>query len=223
MPDDRADERFDDLVDLEHVEALLRELGPDDLEPTDPPPSVWAGIQRELAGAPAGADGATPAPAADVVPLASRRRPAPTYLAAAAAVVLLVVGAVAVLARGDGDTIVATAQLAFDPAEFDPLGAEATATAHLVAVDDGYAIELDDASFPQIDGDDLELWLIEADDRGEIVEVVAIAVLDGSDRYAVPEGLDVSTHTIVDISIEPRDGDEAHSGRSILRGQLPSA
>jgi hypothetical protein len=38
--------------------------------------------------------------------------------------------------------------------------------------------------------------------------------------YAVPADLDPDTYSVVDISIEPRDGDDAHSGRSILRGQL---
>ena len=37
---------------------------------------------------------------------------------------------------------------------------------------------------------------------------------------AVPAELDPDVYSIVDISIEPRDGDEQHSGRSILRGAL---
>jgi hypothetical protein len=36
----------------------------------------------------------------------------------------------------------------------------------------------------------------------------------------VPAGLDPSSHYVVDISIEPRDGIAAHSGQSILRGAL---
>jgi hypothetical protein len=38
--------------------------------------------------------------------------------------------------------------------------------------------------------------------------------------FVVPADLDPDTYTVVDISIEPRDGDEAHSGRSVLRGEL---
>ena len=40
---------------------------------------------------------------------------------------------------------------------------------------------------------------------------------------AVPAELDPDVYSIVDISIEPRDGDAAHSGRSILRGTLADA
>ena len=36
----------------------------------------------------------------------------------------------------------------------------------------------------------------------------------------VPAGYDPSAYFVVDISIEPRDGDAGHSGRSILRGPL---
>jgi len=35
--------------------------------------------------------------------------------------------------------------------------------------------------------------------------------------------LDPDVYSIVDIGIEPRDGDVAHSGRSILRGTLTDA
>ena len=39
----------------------------------------------------------------------------------------------------------------------------------------------------------------------------------------VPAGYDPDAYYVVDISIEPRDGDTAHSGRTILRGPLQQA
>lgn len=237
MPDDRTDIDHTGDIDPE-IEALLAELGPDDLEPVAPPASIWAAIERELADDPVGPvttdthddapggnrlAGTVVAGEAAVVPFRSRRRSMPMYLAAAAAVVLVVVGVVAVIGGGSDPTLVAATRLDHDPAAFDPLGADATATARLVERGGIYEIELDDTSFPDVDTADLELWLIEADADGTIVDVAPVALLDGSDRYAVPSTIDVSTHTIVDISIEPRDGDETHSGRSILRGVLPSA
>ena len=51
----------------------------------------------------------------------------------------------------------------------------------------------------------------------------AVAFLDGPGTYEVPPGLDIDTHRVLDISVEPRDGDESHSGRSILRGTLTDA
>lgn len=210
MPDDRT---FD--IDPE-IEALLAELDADDLAEIAPPADVWAGIERQLEDQPA-----------PVVALDRRRSPrfsAPTLLGIAAALVLIVVGATVVINRSSDDTVVATADLVHDADAFDPLGAGATATARLVERDDGFAIELADTDLPNVDEDaDLELWLIEADEDGTIVDVAPVSLVSGAGSFEVPPTLDVSTHRIVDISIEPRDGDDAHSGRSILRGTLTEA
>jgi hypothetical protein len=46
-------------------------------------------------------------------------------------------------------------------------------------------------------------------------------VLHGtSGRFPVPAGVDVHRFRFVDVSDEPRDGDTAHSGDSIVRGAL---
>jgi anti-sigma-K factor RskA len=96
----------------------------------------------------------------------------------------------------------------------------------LVRQGDHYEIRLTDTELPALADDDLELWLIEPDAAGAPLDVAPVAVVDraGSGSYRVPSNLDPASHYIVDISIEPRDGDAAHSGRSILRGALqPSA
>ena len=40
--------------------------------------------------------------------------------------------------------------------------------------------------------------------------------------FPIPDGVDLSEYDLVDISFEPIDGDPAHSGDSIVRGQLKS-
>jgi len=52
-----------------------------------------------------------------------------------------------------------------------------------------------------------------------------VAVIKGSRpvSYKIPDGLDPGSHYLVDISIEPRDGNAAHSGLPILRGPLEPA
>lgn len=202
-PDDRVDD----------VEALLRELDGDDFELVAPPRSVWSGIEAELAGERVGVTSAAPTPRSG------------RFLAAAAAVVALVAGAVVVatVTRGDDDAVVAAAQLTFDPESFDPAGADASAKAELIQRDGRYEIRLDEAALPQPGADeDLELWLIAVDDDGVPLDVQPVALVDSDDpgTYVVPANLDPDTHSIVDISIEPRDGVETHSGRSILRGAL---
>lgn len=205
MPDEQ-------IYDIDpEIEALLAELDATDLEPVAPPGDVWAGIERQLADQPA-----------PVVDLARRRAArAPWLLGVAAALVFVVVGVAVVMNRSTEATVLATADLTYDPEAFDPLGADAAATARLVERDGTFEIVLDETSFPAVNEDaDFELWLIEADEDGNVVDVAPVSLVDGAGSYTVPSSLDVSTHRIVDISVEPRDGDEAHSGRSILRGSL---
>jgi hypothetical protein len=225
-----------DEHDLLEVELLLRSLTADDLAaPAAPPAGLWASIQGELAAsgdltsAAATAPDAATAPVGPVVSLAEHRarRAGPyRWLAAAAAVVLVTAGVAVVATRGgDSADVVATAQLTWDgPGGFDPLGESATARAELVERDGAYEIVLTDTSLPadvQEDAD-LELWLISLDSNGAPADVQPVSLVDPAapGTYAVPADLDPDTYTVVDISIEPRDGDEAHSGRSILRGQL---
>ena len=62
-----------------------------------------------------------------------------------------------------------------------------------------------------------EAWLINA--AGE--QLVSLGVVDGSSgRFVIPAGLDLADYRLVDVSEEPFDGDPAHSGDSIVRGQL---
>jgi hypothetical protein len=51
-----------------------------------------------------------------------------------------------------------------------------------------------------------------------------VVVLDdsGLGRLTVPEGVRPGDYPEVDVSLEPDDGDPAHSGDSVLRGELPA-
>ncbi len=198
--------------ELARVVATLRDVEPADLDLTAPPASVWDGIVEAVRG---------DAAAAPVVDLSSRRRRAAGALLAAAAVVVLVVaGAAVLLSSGDGD-VIARAELAHDAATFDELGREATARVELVG---GATIRLADAALPTELGEaDLELWLIEADEDGQVVDLVSLGIVGEGTEFTVPAGYDPSVYSVVDISVEPRDGEAAHSGRSILRGPLVEA
>jgi anti-sigma-K factor RskA len=70
-------------------------------------------------------------------------------------------------------------------------------------------------------GDYLELWLL---DRGQ-TRMYPLGVLpsDGVGTYPVPPflGDSLDGFTIVDVSLEPDDGDPAHSSDSVVRGTLP--
>jgi anti-sigma-K factor RskA len=216
-PDVGADEYGD-------IEAFLRELEAGDLEFERPPDSVWAGIAGQLDLRPPDAP-SPPATADGATVVAGRfgrgRRWAAPLLAVAAAAMLIVAGVA--LTRSDSPTTIAHAELAFLPG-FDEAGGSAAASADLVDDDGDEVIRIDDEALPfDLDEDaSLELWLIEPDADGNVVDLVSLGDIepDGARRFEIPAGYDPTVFSVVDISIEPHDGDAAHSGRSILRGAL---
>jgi hypothetical protein len=62
-----------------------------------------------------------------------------------------------------------------------------------------------------------EVWLIDPD---TFAMVGLGALTDESGRFPVPEGLDLSEYRVVDVSLEPFDGDPVHSRDSVVRGEL---
>lgn len=219
--------------DVRRIEELLGELGPEDLVFDHPPEDVWDGIVTELAapqpatGPDTGSEPEADGPRlAEVVSLDSRRRFTPArWVGAAAAVVVVVAGVVAISVRGGNSRdVVANAELAFDAATFDELGADAEARVSLVEEGGTFRIEIDEADLPTPTEEpaDLELWLIEPDAEGNVADLVSLGVLDPDDptSFQVPADYDPDVYFVVDISVEPRDGDATHSGRSILRGPL---
>ncbi len=208
--------------ELAAIEAALRGLSPADIEERVPPPELWAEIESSLN---AVASAAPIVLGTNVVPLHKPARSPAAVFAVAAAVVAVVGGGVALIASrsGSNDTVRAVATLAFDEG-FDPLGVEASASVELVEVDDHFELRVAEADLPVnlAEAADLELWLIALDASGTPIDVAPVALVDAETpgSYRIPATIDPAVNTIVDISIEPRDGDKQHSGRSILRGPL---
>ncbi|WP_461171057.1 anti-sigma factor [Arthrobacter sp. Z1-15] len=199
-----------------------------------PAPSVWAGIHRELnlgddvrqdpltAGAPATPAAATSSAAdkhaasgASVVSLAAaRRRRTRTWLAAAAAAVVVAGagtwGALRAVDPVPGPELVASAELA-------PLASYSdTGNAVIDQLPDG-SRELVVRSSSDAAQGFREVWLLAPD----AASMVSLGTMEGTEaRFELPADLDLSRYPVVDISDEPYDGDPAHSGDSILRGQL---
>ena len=95
----------------------------------------------------------------------------------------------------------------------------ASGRAEVVVREDGsraLQVELD---APALDGEYYELWLIEP----QVVDMVPLGVLrPGSQTFELPSGLALGDFPIVDVSVEPLDGDPTHSGISVARGELES-
>ena len=203
-----------------------------------PPPRVWDGIASQLGIAhdirpetagertdatAGGVQAATPAAGAQdqgraPVQLAERRSRRrlliPGVVAAAAAVLVIAIGIPALQSalRPPEPTVLAEATLEAFPDWPDARGA-----AVLEELPDGtrqVEVRLDAA----VDDDGFrEVWLI----RNDASDLVSLGVLEGAaGTFAVPAGVDINEFSLVDVSEEPRDGDPAHSGDSIVRGPL---
>ncbi|WP_400993502.1 anti-sigma factor domain-containing protein [Agromyces sp. GXQ0307] len=145
-------------------------------------------------------------------------------IAAAAAVIGLVAGVgigVAITGVGrdgvapDASTVLATAELDAFPGWDDAVGT--AVVEEDVAGDRTIVVDLA-TEVPA--GEVREVWLIRADASG----LVSLGLMDGdSARLAVPAGIDLAEYPLVDVSAEPVDGDPAHSGDSIVRGELSAA
>ena len=201
-----------DLVAMRHA-AVVGRAAVDDGGLESPPDRVWHRIADELALADSpGASEPGAARARD--PRRTRRRGVWILAASVAFVVALGAGVWAVT-NAVRPTAVAAASLTAFPGH---PGAEGTAT---VEEDrDGtvrLTVELDAAA----SGDGYrEVWLI----RSDALALVSLGILDGErGTFVVPEGIDLAEYSLVDISVEPLDGDPLHSGDSIVRGELEAA
>lgn len=75
---------------------------------------------------------------------------------------------------------------------------------------------------PLEDGATYDLWLLDLE-GGEVEDLRWIGFADADGTFTIPEDVDLSEFSTVDISIEPDDGDPDHSGDSVLRGGLGEA
>ena len=226
MADNPSLDNNDDLAD---IEAMLRDLDVADLELVEPPAEVWAGIdtrtrRRDRPSRRIDRD-------TNVVSLAHRRRNrflAPA-LGIAAAAVLAVAGIAVFNGRGGSEPdVIASAVLEFD-AGFDQLGSDRICTGepgrrrHTTRSRSTMRTLPD----PTSEDADLELWLIEVDSTTAASSTWSRSCrsLDGTEpgTFRCRTGYDPAVYTVVDISVEPHDGNDDHSGRSILRGALQQA
>lgn len=214
----------DELAALERLVIAGRTVG--DVELVRPPDSVWQAIHSELGLPPELRHSVVAAPvepAATDSPSAARdhshrphrprrRRWTPTVLLAAAS---LVVGVVAGIV-GAGMLSAARESRTVAETELEPFpGWEASGSARVEEDSSGTRRIVVDLTAPG--GELTEVWLLDPETSG----LVSLGLLSGeSGAFALPENIDLSRYSVVDVSREPDDGNPAHSGDSIVRGQL---
>jgi len=144
------------------------------------------------------------------------RRADGRLVVAVAILVVLVVAVVGVLAaRMDGDAGQVLAATRLEPLTDVP---EAAAVVVDVGETDTLDVTFDGPSLPTVPTVDgyYEVWLVDED----IEDMVSLGPLRGDGIYRIPEGVDFHEFPVVDVSIEPDDGNSTHSGSSVLRGTL---
>jgi hypothetical protein len=185
-----------------------------------PPAHLWKAIEADVSEETPWAGSSPAAPEGVHDELAARRTRKRSrsggsmWMVGAAAAAGLVIGGVAVgnlTGQEQPGQLVASAALS-DLATEDAVG---TATVH--TNDDGTEVLMVDTAYEPVDGAYLEVWLIDPNVEG----MISLGPLTGgSQTFAVPDGFEVSAYPIVDVSVEPFDGDPTHSGESITRGVL---
>lgn len=183
-----------------------------------PGPRVWAGIAAALQLDPGlaatlvvtGPERVAPA----VRPLRRRRRSVVAIIAAAAAVLVLGgVGIGLLTVRHDAQRTATATLQAF------PGWQGSSGTAVLERLPNGRDVVQVTTTVPADGRTDHEVWLMTEGAK----RLVSLGLLRGtSGTFAVPAGVDISRFRLVDVSDEPRDGNPAHSGDSIVRGALKS-
>jgi len=227
------------------IVAMLSEIAPDDRDRLAPPSSIWDAISDTIIADRDGHpnreltlieedDGAVVADITSIEQRAtttitlSRSVPAEVdpgpnglwrqWLPVAAAIGVAIAGGLVTWAFSDqivddrdGQLIAATeitnAGL--------PVPSDAGGQARLTEVDGEFRLELDVPDLPAVDGF-YEVWIIDTDVEG----MFSLGVVTGDGTFTLPPNVDPGDFPVVDVSVEPVDGDPTHSGQSIWRGVL---
>lgn len=201
--------------------------------PSEPPDNVWTSISGELGLR----DDLRPfipppgqsEPAENVVSLSQwkkhsaslkRRAGGMAVAAAAAGIAVGALGVVSIQSTDPAQTVLAESALTVVPVADGGSTVSApsqTGAATIVEVAGQPFVEVNTSGLPD-SGGYYEVWLIKEDLSGMISMGALTAGSQG--RFTVPPGIDISEYRIVDVSIEPLDGDPLHSKESMLRGQM---
>lgn len=227
------------------IVAMLSEISLDDRDRLVPPPSIWDAISDTITADRDGLpnreltvveedDGAV---VADITSIEERATttitlsrsvpvevdPGPTglwrqWLPVAAAIGVAIAGGLVTWAFSDQlvddreGQVVATAEITNAGL---PVSNDADGQARLTEVDGEFRLELDVPDLPEVDGF-YEVWIIDTNVEG----MFSLGVVTGDGTFSLPPNVDPGDFPVVDVSVEPIDGDPTHSGQSIWRGVL---
>ncbi|MCZ3390070.1 MAG: anti-sigma factor [Actinomycetia bacterium] len=211
------------------VIATARSTTPEDA-PGSPSAEVWQAITAELGLASMSPEPSASVSAAQVAQVATvvsidkgRRRWTTSWLVAAS--VAGIVGGAVLTAGGvalngsdpapgpiaaPASPVIASTALAALPKH------QGGGEAKIVSTPNGKELVVDVSDLSTGEGF-YEVWLIDP----ETLQMIGLGALShDAGRFPIPDGLDLARYTIVDVSLEPFDGDPVHSRDSVVRGEL---
>jgi anti-sigma-K factor RskA len=197
-----------ELAEMRHAAAVGRTTIVDS-ELEAPPDRVWSRIAEELNLAEVPRDSVRPASEAKPRPRRGR--------------VLWVLAASLVLVTGIGfgvwrvSATVRPTEVAEASLQPFPDHPTASGTADVEKARNGtLTLQVTLKSAPKPDSY-REVWLI----RNDAGALISLGILeDTTGTFPIPEGVDLAEYSLVDVSVEPIDGNPSHSGDSIVRGEL---
>ncbi len=192
---------------------LLRE-GPHDVRPETPSANLWESIRSEVQ-----ADSVVPASEGKVVSLDDARQRSwgrrGAILTAVAAAILLVGVPLGLAARSGNEST----DVLLAAGELGALDSGSASAADLYDTEGNLWLDLETDRSAGADAF-LELWLLDVAEDGSVRDLISLGEVDGSGAYDIPDDIDVARFAVVDISVEPDDGNPEHSGDSVVRGGL---
>lgn len=187
----------------------------DTVTPVAVPAGTWAAIARETGVSPGLVDeSTTPAPQ-DLRTSRRARRSVPRWVPVAAALLVGLVGGFAGARAVDSPAAAPTPDVVASAA-LDPLDGDGSGAAEVTTTDGQRRLELRLAGVSAPTDGVLEVWLLDAD--GGLVSLGP--VVGGTFDSPLPDDVDLTRFSTVDVSREPLDGNPAHSSDSALRGTL---
>jgi hypothetical protein len=185
---------------------------PSQFAPPKPAPDAPDPTHAQVSTGPLGAAPAAP------IELARRRRWLPVAIAAAS------IGLVAGLGGGLwlGSLRQVPSPKVVDQAQLAPFpGWRASGHALVNETTDGHRnITIDLTGLTTQRGTIHEVWLIKADSSG----LISIGLLEGNiGHFTIPDSINLAEYPLVDVSAQLNNGNPAHSGNSIVRGNLHSS
>lgn len=216
-----AEHPLDPDDDLEQIRALARDVGTDPVVVVAPPADLWTRLEASTVTPDQPGDlpddPSTAAPT-ELRPRAERSTGRPTvapWLLAAAAVLVVVLGGIAMFSLSNRAEEIASPTVIAET-ELEPLADINAGTATLIDEDGVLRVKVLTAPIEVDDDSFAEVWMINPD----VTELISLGPLREDGIYEVPPGVDPAAFPVIDVSVEPIDGDPTHSGNSVLRGIL---